>query len=278
MKKVFDFLATDREPFEYVEHAKVVMLDGKLTALSNIDGQLVRRVIPPASTLLLFLGSGTTISGDAARFAARHDMYVGFVRGGSNVHSVWHCGRWPDPSRVVNQVKRHSDAVLRLETAKELVVTRFERESAPLENLVAVRAAHGVSELLGYEAAWAKTVYRNLATANGTLFVRDQESREGVNGALSLLNNALYSFVTSVILALGLHPSIGFVHGQTRRGGLSFDLADLFKLELTLKPAFEEWKDPGSLQMHRLAERLRMDNGKVVRLIVEFCEKIAGPV
>ena len=96
-----------------------------------------------------------------------------------------------------------------------------------------------------------------------------------MNERLNLLNNALYSVVTSIIIGTGLHPSVGFIHGKTRRGGLSFDIADIYKYELTIKPAFRIPEDMNYKKiMYYLNKDLKDNNFKIIKDIVDICLKI----
>ena len=275
-KKPFDLLVSDKSPIEYVERSTIRVDDGCLVAYSvcPTTGESITRQIPCASTALLFLGPGVSISSDAARMAALHDMHVGFVRGGSNVHSVWMCGRWKDPRRVVSQCMRYNSPQERIRIARTLVGYRLRREGADSETITRSKEAISIEELLGIEASWAKKLYRSVADETQQIFKRDLKSHKGVNGALSLLNNALYSIVTMVIIQCGLSPSVGFVHGQSRRGGLSFDLADLYKKNLTIIPAFRGHHLGHQYLMQNFSESLRHGYSSAVREMIEICNWI----
>lgn len=103
-KKPFDLLITDKEPIIFFEKTLIRMDDGELVSL-NKNGRIV---INPSSLLVIFLGTGTSITQEAAIFCALHDCYIAFSRGVSYVHSVWHSGRWSDPKFIVNQSLLHS--------------------------------------------------------------------------------------------------------------------------------------------------------------------------
>jgi CRISPR-associated endonuclease Cas1 len=277
-KRPFDLLITDRNPIVFVEHAKIRIKRGCLTAISKNkeSGDIMERVIPCGSTMLMFLGTGVSISSDAARLAGLHGMHIGFVRGGCNVHSYWMSGRWSDPSRITKQCLARENPMMRLRIAKQFILKRLKKESAPDELFSLVEDATSIESLLGLEAFWAKRVYVKLSQEFQHPFKRDQSSHLGVNGALSLLNNALYSITTSVIIHCGFHPSIGFLHGKTRRGGLSFDLADLFKYQLTLVPAFSSLKYDNKALMYQLNEKLLENHGAVIKEMVQICDWILG--
>ncbi len=270
-KKPFDLLVTEKEPLLFFEKSIIRMDDGELVAF-NKKG---RFVIQPASTLLLYLGAGTSITQEAAIFCALHDCFISFSRGGVYVHSVWHSGRWSDPQRVVNQCLLHSNDEKRLDVAKKLILKRMNKEFIDETTLNKIENVDSINQLLGYEANWAKNIYRKEAEISNIKFKRSFKGTDSVNKRLNLLNNALYSIITSIIIATGLHPSVGFIHGKTRRGGLAFDLADIYKYELTIKPAF---RIPDDMEykkiMMYLNKDLKKNNFKTIKEIVDISLKI----
>lgn len=272
-KKPFDLLLTDREPLVFFEKTIIRMDDGELVALNKVG----RFVIQPASTLMIYLGAGTSITQEAAIFASLNDCFISFSRGSSYVHSVWHSGRWSDPRAVVNQVNLHSNDNKRLEIAKQLILKRLANEFVNITTVEKINGAKNINELLGYEANWAKNVYREEAEFAKIKFTRDFNSNDMVNSRLNLLNNALYSIISSIVISVGLHPSVGFIHGKSRRGGLCFDLADIYKYELTIKPSFRMPENMEYKQiMFHFNNGFKKDNFKIIREVVEICLKIAN--
>jgi CRISPR-associated endonuclease Cas1 len=94
-----------------------------------------------------------------------------------------------------------------------------------------------VEQLLGMEGSFARKTYALLSSKSNT-FKRDQTVHLGINGALTIANNALYNFIATILISKGLSPSVGFLHGQSRRGGLVFDIADIFKHPLYFEEVF----------------------------------------
>lgn len=272
-KKPFDLLVTDKEPLLFIEKSIIKMDDGELVAFSKKN----RFVIQPASLMLLYLGTGTSITQEAAIFCALHDCFISFSRGGIYVHSVWHSGRWSSPERIVNQALLHSDKEKRLLISKNLILKRMNKEYVDETTLNKIKNVKSINELLGHEANWAKSIYKKEAEISNIKFKRDFKGTDKVNGRLNLLNNALYSLTTSIIIATGLHPSVGFIHGKTRRGGLAFDLADIYKYELTIKPAF---RIPDEMDYKKimlcLNKDLKNNNYKIIKEMVNISLKLGS--
>lgn len=270
-KKPFDLILTEKEPIVFFSKSIIKMDDGELVAYNKLG----RFPIQPASTLVIFLGAGTSITQEAAIFCALHDCVVAFSRGESYVHSIWHSGRWSDPISIVNQALLQSDDIKRLQLAKNITKKRMINEYSDDFNLNKIDNATSINQLLGYEANWAKSIYKKEAELSKISFKRDFNGLDDVNMRLNLLNNALYSLTTAIIISTGLHPSIGFIHGKSRRGGLSFDLADIYKYKLTIKPAF---RMPSSMKFQEImfyfSKDIKENNFKIIKEMVDICLKI----
>lgn len=271
-KKPFDLLLSDKEICMFFEKTIIKMSDGQIVGFREKE----KITIPVANLIFLFLGHGTSITQEAAIFCSLNDCYVSFSRGGAYIHSVWHSGRWSDPKRVINQSLLNSNSDSRLFIAKRLILLRMKNENLDLYTEEKILNAKKINELLGYEAAWAKNIYKMEAKlSNINNFKRDFNASDLVNARLNLLNNALYSLITAIIISTGLHPSVGFIHGQSRRGGLSFDLADIYKLELTIRPSF---RTPSIIDNRRLLydfnNKIKDNNNRILKEIINICIKI----
>ena len=87
-------------------------------------------------------------------------------------------------------------------------------------------------------AAYAAAAEHHGVVWSGRSYRRDGwGAADPINRALSAASVALYAYCQAAILALGFSPAIGFIHtGSTR--SLVFDIADLYKAELTIPLAF----------------------------------------
>lgn len=270
MKKEFDFLASDKEPFFYVEYGKIKQHRG-LVYLHKSTGE--KESIPIASIMSIFMGPGTSITHDAARLCAEQDCYISIVNGGSNVHSIWHAGRWAKPDNLTRQVLAFSNPKKKLQVAKKLLEQKF-KSTGQVGFISDIKNVDTSASLLSLEAVAAKRNYRNLAEERGISFTRDRKSIEGVNGRVSLLSNLVYHYMTTVCYIYGYNPSLGFLHGLTRRGGLAFDLADTVKQDLVLIPSFDgEGKDPKTL-MYNLSEQLKRKRSNVFKGVGDLLDKV----
>lgn len=274
MKKPYDFLLSEKEPFQYVEKAKIMMKDGFLSAMRGKEGM---QIIAPASILFLMLGAGTSITQEAAIFCAEHDVQLCFARGGSNIHSIWMSGRFPNPESLKNQINKIEKN--RLSYAKILLIYRFYLLNRLNDKIKEeINILNTVNEILLYEARWAKQIYREFSMKYKVDFTRNTslDNTDYINERLNILNNALYSLVTAICYAINLSPSVAILHGETRRGGLTFDLADLMKTQIIFDLAFNPEQIKTKVLMHNFANKLKENNQKNLKLLLNICLSLAS--
>lgn len=151
--------------------------------------------------------------------------------------------------RTLTQSSRLLDAQARLVTnsrsrlavARAMYAMRF-----PEEDDV---SALTMQQLRGREGARVKRAYRAHSERTGVRWSKrdydlaDFASGSPVNQALSAANTSLYGVVHAVIVALGCSPGLGFVHSGHERSFV-YDVADLYKAEITIPAAFDVAADP----------------------------------
>jgi len=237
----YDTMIVDREPFFLTEFSKISVAGRSVVAVDK-NGVVN---LPISSIHTLLIGRGSSITSDAAALCAKHNCYIAFVTGGANVQSIWHCGRYQNPKKLIKQAEVFNSPSLRLESAKRLLIIRLETVSDEIhfnkEMLSRINDCESVASIMGLEGYFTKAIYAHFSSLAGIKFKRNNvNATDKVNTDLSILSNVLYGFVSSTICALGYSPSLGIIHGQTRRGGLAFDIADVIKPRLALEPAFRQ--------------------------------------
>lgn len=221
----------DRVSFIYVEHAKVNRLDSAVTVFDALG--TVR--IPAAMIGVLFLGPGTEITHRAMKLLGNVGASVVWV-GEHGVRNYAHGRALSRSSRFLEkQAKLVTNTRFRLCVARKMYQMRFPNEDV---------SAYTMQQLRGREGARVRTVYRKMSAKydvpwEGREYDIDNfEDGTIVNQALSVGNVCLYGLVHSIISALGLAPGLGFVH-TGHDLSLVYDVADLYKAELTIPAAFE---------------------------------------
>lgn len=269
--KPYDFLVSDKEPMIYLEHAMLRMKDGFLCAFQGKEGV---KQIAPSGHLLMLLGAGTSISQEAAIFCSFNDMQIAFVKGGVNIHSLFMSGRYQNPVSLINQINFVEKN--KLDFSKKLLIYRLKilKETGNYEE--DILKLNNLNEILLWEARWARNVYKKYSLIAGVEFKRDFNGQDIINERLNILNNALYSVCSAIIMSCSLSPSIAILHGTTRRGGLAFDLADLYKTKIIFDLAFTKEKKTIRQLMYLLSEKLKENNSKIIKEIIKICLYISG--
>ena len=101
-----------------------------------------------------------------------------------------------------------------------------------------------LQQLRGREGSRVREIYRKLAKQYGISWhgreynPNDFYESNAVNQALSAGHACLYGLAHAVIVALGCSPGLGFVH-VGHELSFVYDLADLYKAEVTIPIAFE---------------------------------------
>lgn len=222
---------SDRVSFIYVEHAKINRLD---SAVIVFDANGTIRV-PAAMIGVLLLGPGTEITHRAMELLGDVGASIVWV-GEHGVRNYAHGRALSRSSRLLEkQAKLVTNNRSRLSVARKMYQMRF-----PNENV----SSYTMQQLRGREGARVRHVYREMSNQynvqwNGRDYkIDDFESGTVVNQALSVGNVCLYGLVHSIISALGLAPGLGFVH-TGHDLSLVYDIADLYKAELTIPASFE---------------------------------------
>jgi len=245
---------------------RIIQDDTGLIAFPADNAPQRRLRIPTAALSCLLLGPGTSITAPALATLARHGTTVvvtgsGTVRTYAGISAPGQSSRWLEA-----QAEAWADEQRRLTVATNMYLMRF-GDSVP--------SVTSLAQLRGLEGQRMKALYRMLATQHRlprfkrTYDPQDWEGQDPVNLTLSAANTCLYGIVHAAILALGCSPGLGFVHTGTTHSFV-YDIADLYKAELTLPLAFSlhDAQDPEGdarrafrtkLRLYRLMPRIVRD-------------------
>lgn len=255
----------DRVSFIYIEHAKINKIDSSIT-VTDYKGTIK---IPVAMIGVLLLGPGTDISHRAVEIIGDTGTSIVWV-GERGVRNYAYGRPLAHSTRLLEkQAILVTNTRSRLSVARKMYQMRFPGED------VSKLTMH---QLRGREGARVRGVYRKYSRETGVKWdgreydPDDFENSNLVNQALSAANVSLYGVVMSVIVALGMSPGLGFVHTGHDKSFV-YDIADLYKAELTIPIAFEmaanikEDEDIGSETRKRVRDE--MVDGKIMSQIVK---------
>ncbi|CAI2620855.1 type I-E CRISPR-associated endonuclease Cas1e [Apilactobacillus kunkeei] len=254
----------DRISFIYFEHAKINRQDSAIT-FADKKGTIK---VPAAMISVLMLGPGTEITHRAMELIGDTGtgvVWVGEhgVRQYANGRALSHSSRY-----LERQAKLVSNTRSRLDVARKMYQMRFHNED--VSHLT-------MAQLRGREGSRVRKIYKQQSQKYGVKWTgrnydhKHFENGSNINKSLSAAHTALYGLVYSVISGLGLSPGLGFVH-TGHDLSLVYDIADLYKAELTIPIAFEVTANAAANddigRVTRLKVRDAFVNGKVLKQIV----------
>ncbi|MFH9710134.1 type I-E CRISPR-associated endonuclease Cas1e [Streptomyces luteogriseus] len=191
--------------------------------------------LPTAALSCVLLGPGTSITARALTTFARHGTTV-VITGAGGVRT--YAAALPDSLTTTwleCQTRAWADDTQRLAIATAMYKMRFGLDGVP--------SGASLAQLRGFEGQRIKAHYRLLAQQYRIGRFRRSydpaswDTQDPVNLALSSANTCLYGIVHAAILALGCSPALGFVHNGNQQGFV-YDIADLYKADLTIPLAF----------------------------------------
>lgn len=266
--------------------------------------------LPHANMSCLFLGTGTSISSSAVRFLASSNVMVGFVGGEATPLAISDSVFMPSvtyrPSAYMQSwVEIWRDDSRALEAAKTLIEKRvsftlkawetndylrshkmFLSKEDEQKIVDSVRLSGDRASIMGIEGSWTKNAYRRLAeiiedetfkrTRRG-YNVNEEDSpikTDEVNIRLDMGNHIAYGMASAAIHALGISFSFPLLHGNSRRGGLVFDVADIVKDALVLPLAFESVATGKTRKEYRKAVLLAMKKAEVIDVCIDVLKEI----
>lgn len=222
---------SDRMTFIYLEHCKVSRENGAVTA-TDFDGTVY---IPAAAITVLLLGPGTDVSHRAMELIG--DMGISVIWVGEHGVRYYAHGRALNSHSTMleKQAKLFSNVRSHLNVVRKMYEMRFEDEDT---------SGLTLQQLRGREGSRMRKIYREHAKKwnvpwDGRKYdAEDFSSGDPVNQALSAGNVCLYGLASAVITALGCSVGLGFIH-VGHEFSFAYDIADLYKAEITIPLAFE---------------------------------------
>lgn len=254
-------LPSHKQGLYYLEHCRVLVKDEQLHYLNEKDHQWFRYFpLPYGNMNALLLGTGTSITQAATRLLAEENVMLGFCGGGGTPLFLGTLSEYRPTRYFQKWISFWFDEQRRLQVARYFQNrrTQFVRKTwsgfprlsermEEVEEIIAVyqrnyMAAGTNEQLMGFEANFAKSLYGIAATSFGNRqFVRQPGKKDFgdlFNSYLDRGNYLAYGLGATALWVLGLSFSMPVSHGETRRGGLVFDVADIIKDATILPNAF----------------------------------------
>lgn len=221
----------DSLSYLYLEHG-VIKQKHRAVELIDEDG---RTMIPAAALGVVMLGPGTSISHAAVKALADNGCLVVwcgedgmrcYAQGGGETRKSYH---------LLRQAELACDPASRMEVVVRMYRCRFGHQLDPDLSLPQVRGYEGVR----VRRAYAEASKRYGVPWHGRRYDRSNWKRsDPVNRALSAANALLNGLCHTAIVSGGYSPAIGFIH-TGKQMSFVYDIADLYKVELTIPVAFQ---------------------------------------
>lgn len=257
-------LLSKRANIFYIERAKVMVFNERVIYRKEYEEEILDFNIPDCNTSYLLLGKGTSITDTAIRYLAKSGVVVGFSgSGGTPLHAcvdfvflnpmdeyrpTEYCQKWCKKWFI--QEEKIKLAIKMQELRTNNLIKYWNNNVFILSNKIKIsdevyknyinrlKSAKTETELLTNEGVMTKSLYSSLKNGLNIDFKRDPGSNK-INSFLDHGNYLMYGCASVALHALGIPPAFPLLHGKTNRGGLVFDVADIFKDSIVLPLAFE---------------------------------------
>lgn len=222
---------SDSLSYLYVEHA---IIEQQARAVEVID-KSGRTMIPAAALTVLLLGPGTSITHAAIKSLADNGCGIVWVGEDATRFYASGTGETRRAYHLLHQARLASDPRLRLEVCKRMYRRRFDEE---------LDSDLTIEQLRGMEGARVRTAYAQASLRygvewHGRRYERNSwNSTDPINRALSAANALLNGLCHAAIVSGGYSPALGFIHTGKQRSFV-YDIADLYKVEVTIPVAFQ---------------------------------------
>ncbi|MFH1737513.1 MAG: type I-E CRISPR-associated endonuclease Cas1e [bacterium] len=253
---------SDGWSYLYVEHCRI---DQEARAIA-IHDELGKVPVPCANLALLMLGPGVSITHAAISVLADHGCLVTWCgEEGVRFYAVG-MGETRNAGNFLHQARMWADAELRLQVIRRLYQLRFSEKLDPEWTLQQIRGIEGVRVREAYAQASRETG----VAWSGRSYSREKWSNaDPVNRALSAANSCLYGICHAGIVSAGFSPALGFIH-TGKMLSFVYDVADLYKTEVSIPVAFRAATDSGGgLERRvRLTCRDQFANTRILERII----------
>ncbi|MCY3780002.1 MAG: type I-E CRISPR-associated endonuclease Cas1e [Chloroflexi bacterium] len=221
----------DSLSYVYTERA-VVQRYRNAVELVDESGKVA---VPIASLSLLLLGPGTSITHEAVKLLAQNGCSILWVGEDATRFYAQGTGETRKAQRLLKQASLVSDPQARREVALAMYAKRFDEALDPDLSLEQIR---------GHEGVRVRNTYQTMSRRYGVKWKgrryrrNDWDASDPVNRALSMANALLNGLCHAAIVSGGYSPGLGFIH-TGKQLSFVYDIADLYKTELSIPIAFE---------------------------------------
>jgi CRISPR-associated protein Cas1 len=221
---------SDSISYLYVEQVVVHRAQNTI----EIVDQEGRVPIPVAALNVLMLGPGVSISHAAMNILGKNGCSVIWVGEEMSRFYAAGVGETHKAYKVIRQAELVSDPSKRKKVVVAMYQQRFDVLLDEELTLPQIRGKEGVRVRRCYKE-WSG---RTGVEWKGRNYDFRQWGGDPINRALSTASAVLNAVCHAVIISSGYSPALGFIH-QGRQLSFVYDVADLYKTEITIPVAFQ---------------------------------------
>lgn len=248
----------DSMSYVYVDQA-IIERDVNAIKILKEEG---RAQLPATGLAVMLLGPGTSITHAAVKLLTESGCSLVWVgEDGTRCYAQGQ-GETRKGYRLIRQATMVSDPAMREAVVRRMYEYRFNED---------VPADATLQQIRGMEGARMRSVYAFQARRYGVPWEGRNYDRgnwgasDPVNRALSAANALLNGLCHAAIVSGGYSPGLGFIH-TGKQLSFVYDIADLYKTEITIPIAFAE-AGQGSDKLESRVRRRCRERFKEVKLL-----------
>jgi CRISP-associated protein Cas1 len=258
----------DSLSYHYIEHA---IVDRKQNAIEYIQ-ERGRTLVPVAAISLIMLGPGTSLSHAAMKVLMENGCSILWV-GEDGIRCYGQgLGETRRAYHLIRQAELVCDPGSREKVVRRMYRMRFNESLEEGLTLAQIRGKEGVR----VRKAYTKASQDYGVQWHGRRYDRTNWGHaDTINRTLSAANALMNGICHAAIVAGGYSPALGFIH-TGRMLSFVYDIADLYKTELTIPAAFEtvaESEEKTSPRVRALC-RERFKNAQLLKRILPDIDRL----
>ena len=221
---------SDSVSYLYLDQAVIHRCQNTIEAV-DAEGRIP---IPVASLNVLMLGPGVSISHAAMNIIGKNGCSVVWVGEEATRFYAAGVGETYKAYKVIRQAELVSNPVKR----KSVVIAMYQKRFD-----VKLDAALSLPQIRGLEGVRVRDCYKKCSEETnvdwkGRSYNFQEWGGDPINRALSTANAVMNAVCHVIIVSCGYSPALGFIH-QGRQLSFVYDIADLYKTEITIPIAFQ---------------------------------------
>ncbi len=249
-----------RYPFIYLEHGRLEVDDSSVRWVGADEGVVP---LPIATIQCLLLGPGTVVTHAAIKALSQANCMPAWVGEDSLLFYAFGASPTANTQNIIKQITLATNEQEKVKVARRLFNFRFPDEDISEKT---------IPELMGMEGNRVRSCYEAMANQYQVGWIGRKfepgnfHMSDLTNKCLTALNAALYGIVCSCIHALGLSARVGFIHTGSPLPFV-YDIADLYKKELSIELAFRMTKEMGGTYKKELLRNAFVEKAIDMRLL-----------